>query len=70
MQARKPKTYLKSNMDRFIASLTAEVQSVSAHLKSNMDRFIGFCHIKHSFCLKNLKSNMDRFIVPSVIIER
>ena len=53
MQARKPKTYLKSNMDRFIASLTAEVQSVSAHLKSNMDRFIGFCHIKHSFCLKN-----------------
>ena len=33
--------YLKSNMDRFIASWGKGTQGTAQHLKSNMDRFIG-----------------------------
>ena len=34
------KTNLKSNMDRFIASVIQKLRYIQIYLKSNMDRFI------------------------------
>ena len=48
------KPYLKSNMDRFIATACVSTQDGKEHLKSNMDRFIeqlycGGIHIHFEF---------------------
>ena len=40
-----PSTHLKSNMDRFIATLSLITTDFFNDLKSNMDRFIGFAYI-------------------------
>ena len=56
------KFYLKSNMDRFIESVSVKLLNYICNLKSNMDRFIGRT-VLPNFCVKcHLKSNMDRFI--------
>ena len=41
------KQYLKSNMDRFIDSASANYQDYVPNLKSNMDRFIGYSIIAY-----------------------
>ena len=38
------KSYLKSNMDRFIGEISSETGYLCTNLKSNMDRFIVFAY--------------------------
>ena len=59
--------YLKSNMDRFIASCFICNRSVFWYLKSNMDRFIDKYNYNQFLLYSYLKSNMDRFIVVAAI---
>ncbi len=54
---------LKSNMDRFIATVINLKTIALIDLKSNMDRFIDHNITLAALTKMYLKSNMDRFIV-------